>query len=386
MDFAWLLIEFEKFLFWSALLCLVVPVIIYPISLVVISRSRKAPIAPANSTPSVSLIISAFNEEAVIGEKLLNSLQLEYPAGLLEILVISDASTDATNEIVASYADRGIRLCNQDTRRGKSAGLTRFCPDCRGEILVFTDANSMFRKDALQKLVRHFSDPSIGYSVGRQLYLNAENSSSKSERTYWSFEQFMKMHESRLSSVVGADGAIYAMRKSLFEPLADDDISDFVLPLKMIVKGKRGIYDPEAVCYENSSPNYASEFRRKYRIVNRSLRAVLRTPEALNPFRVGVFAYQLICHKLLRWLSPIFLLVALISSAILVAQGERLYTVFLAMQLGIAALAALYLFPALRKTRLVYLAFYYLVVNCAAIVGIYLTLRSKTIATWEPQR
>ncbi|WP_145083291.1 glycosyltransferase family 2 protein [Aureliella helgolandensis] len=341
---------------------------------------------------SVSLVVSVFNEAEVIREKIENALALDYPPQLLEILVISDASDDATDEIVSQYQSPNVRLCRQEQRLGKSAGLSEFCPTAQGDILVFTDANSMFRPDALSKLVRHFDNPSIGYTVGKQLYSDAnQGASADSENVYWNIELKIKEWESRLSSVVGADGAIYALRKELFQPLAPEDINDFVLPLKVITQGLRGIFDPEAVCFEEAAPSFQGEFRRKYRIVNRSLRAVTKVPQTLNPFRVGWFAFQLWGHKVLRWLGPVFMILMLVS-AILLCWHERathqgmLYTILLGLQLAGYALAALYLLPFCRGMRLVYIAYYFLLVNVAAAVGIGLLLSGKTIGVWKPQR
>jgi cellulose synthase/poly-beta-1,6-N-acetylglucosamine synthase-like glycosyltransferase len=371
---------------------LVSPHLFYPPMLYFLSRLR-APRLPGKAQPSVSLIISAYNEEQVIRAKIENALALDYPAEKLEVLVISDASDDATDKIVAEYADRRVRLCRQEQRHGKSAGLTRFCPEASGEVLVFTDANAMFKSDAIEKLVRHFDEPKIGYTVGRQLYESPEGgASAASENIYWNIELKLKEWESRLSSVVGADGAIYALRKKLFEPLANEDINDFYLPLRVVTKGFSGMFDPDAICFEEAAPNFKGEFRRKYRIVNRSLRAVTKVPGAFDPLRVGWFALQLFVHKVLRWLSPIFLLLILISSAMLAAReftaGEyfSFFSLVLACQIFCYLLAGAYALPFLRGLKLIYVAFYFLLINVAAAIGIGLLISGRTINVWKPQR
>jgi cellulose synthase/poly-beta-1,6-N-acetylglucosamine synthase-like glycosyltransferase len=320
-------------------------------------------------------------------------MALDYVKDLLEVMVISDASNDGTDSIVTEFMDRGVRLCRQAIRSGKSAGLTRFCPEAKGDILVFTDANSLFQTDALQKLVRHFDDHRIGFVVGRQLYDSSNSGpSAVSEKLYWNLELLMKAWESRLSSVVGADGAIYALRKQHFEPMAPDDINDFHLPLRVVAKGFRGVFDTEAVCFESTAPNFIGEFRRKYRIVNRSFHAVSKTPAALNPFRVGWFAIQLLLHKVLRWLSPVFLILMLLSSAILASQEHwqlalrQPFTLFLGSQLLGYGLASLYLLPPLRRIPPVYIAFYFVLVNVAAAVALVLLISRRKIAVWQPQR
>jgi len=379
-------------LFCGSAVAFCIPHVIYPPLIYALSRCR-GPVRPGSALPSVTLVISAYNEAEVIGEKLDNAMCLEYPQDRLEVIVISDASSDETDAIVRRYADRNVRLCRQEQRLGKSAGLSQFCPDARGEILVFTDANSIFRPDALAKLVRHFDDPNVGYTVGCQLYDNVDQgASAESESFYWGLELRLKAWESRLCSVVGADGAIYALRKELFEPLAPEDINDFLLPLKVVVKGYRGLFDPEAICYERAAPHFHGEFRRKYRIVNRSLRAATKVLGAFNPFRVGWFALELICHKLLRWLGPVFLVVMLASSVGLAMaelrspDGFGIFGVLLVLQLIGYALALLYLLPPLRGVRIVYIAYYVLLINFAAAVGLGLLAAGHTIGTWKPQR
>ncbi len=384
--------SFMIWIFWLSAFAFATPLLLYPAAVFLLSRFRNHQV-PGTATPTATLVISAFNEEDVIGQKLENSLALDYPHELAEILVISDGSEDRTDEIVAGFTDPRVRLCRQEPRLGKSAGLSRFCPTARGEILVFTDANSMFQPDALAKLLRHFDDPQVGYSVGRQRYTDGEQSSSSdSENLYWSMELLMKAWESRLSSVVGADGAIYALRREFFEPLSAEDINDFLLPLKVVAKGYRGVFDPEAVCFEDAAPDFRGEFRRKRRIVNRSMRAVLKVPATLNPFRVGWFAPQLLAHKVLRWLCPIFLLLMLVSAAILAANEVKrgdvgwTYTVLSLLQLLGYGLASLYVIPGFRRVRLVYVAYYFLLVNVASAMGLLLLASGRAIGVWKPER
>lgn len=377
--------------FWGSTIALVFPHLLYLPSLYILSRFRRV-LPPGQAQPSVTLVVSAYNEQEVIAEKIENALQLDYPPELLEVIVISDASSDETDQIVEQYSHRNVRLYRQEERQGKSAGLTRFCPMATGEILVFTDANSMFQADAIAKLVRHFDNPDIGFTVGKQLYSDADSgASADSENVYWSIELKLKEWESRLNSVVGADGAIYALRKEFFEPLLGEDINDFLLPLKVIVKGYRGVFDTEAICYEDAAPDFRGEFRRKYRIVNRSMRAVTKVPHALNPLKVGWFAFELFGHKVLRWFGPLFMILMLVTSLILASSEitEGAYGFFSAMlmlQLVCYLIAAMYLLPPFRRVRLVYIAYYFLIVNVAAGIGLGLLATGRTIGTWKPQR
>ena len=363
----------------------------YPLGLLIVTKARRGRVARSpdmlgEKLPTVTLVVSAYNEQAVIREKLENALSLDYPAEHLEIMVISDASEDATDEIVSSYADRGVVLCRQEPRRGKSAGLTQFVPQARGEIVMFSDANSIYEPDALRKLVRHFVDPHVGFAVGHQRYVEADCPSSVSESLYWRYETWIKIQESRLGSAVCGDGAIYAIRAELFEPLKADDINDFTLPLKIVARGYRGVFDEAAVCYEETADDFRGEFRRKARIVNRSLRAVTRVPRVLNPFCVGRFAFQLGVHKIVRWFVPFFLLGLLLSTIWLSLSGSIVYAVFLALQVSFYMTALLGLVPGIRRWQPVYIASYFCAINAAAALGIVQCLFGRTVAVWNPER
>jgi len=373
-----------EILFWSCLGCIALSYFGYPLLLAVWSFRRRHVVG--DELPRVSLVISAYNEAAVIGAKIENALAIDYPAEKLEIVVISDESDDGTDEMVERYAGQGVVLFRQSPRQGKSAGLTRFVPETRGEVIVFSDANSMYEPDAIRKLVRHFADERVGYVVGQQRYRNDSSEVSAAESAYWKYETWIKQQESRVGSVVGGDGAISAIRWELFQPLRHDDISDFTLPLQIVAQGYRGVYEPEAVCHEETATSFQGEFRRKARIVNRSLRAVLRVPSVLNPFRVGLFALQLFIHKVLRWFVPFFLCVMLACSVYLAVTMEGIYEWALWLQGAFYATALLRVVPVIGRFRPVFLPYYFCVVNAAAGVGILQVLAGRQIATWTPDR
>lgn len=383
----WLIVPLE-WIFGFATVGVLAPYAIYPLSLWILTRLYHRQHERDDSTPPVTLIISAFNEADVIEEKVNNALSLDYPKELLEILVISDGSDDGTDEIVASFRSRGVKLCRQEDRKGKSRGLTRFVPEASGTLIVFSDANSMYDRAAVRKLVRHFADPQVGYAVGHQrFYVDDANSVADSESIYWNLEVWLKELESRLSSVVGGDGAIYAIRKSLFTPLGDEDINDFLNPLQIVSKGFRGIFDREAFCYEHSARSFGGEFRRKARIVNRSLQAVRKVPSVLNPFRCGWFAYQLLFHKVLRWFMPYFLILVILSSSILaVLDSSWIFTTSFSAVIVFGTLCSIYAIPGARRFRPVYLAWFFLIGNIAALVGSFRLFRGHRIVTWTPER
>ncbi len=343
-------------------------------------------------TPELTLIISAYNEEQVIAEKLNNALELDYPKEHLTILVVSDCSQDRTDEQVRQFADRGIKLLRTGQRRGKTAGLNLAMEQVQGGLVVFSDANALYDRQALRKLVRHFSDPHVGYVVGHARYHEASATAAGiSEKGYWDLEVALKRWESAFSSIVGGDGAIYAIRRELYEPLQANDINDFVNPLQIIAQGYRGIFDPEAWCLERPAGRFNREFARKVRIVNRSLNGLLRVPAACNPLKTGWFAWQLISHKLLRWFSPFILGINLLA-ALAVASSPRpapSITLLVAMY-GIGALLALAGWHRDRRGGFcpLYCAipYYGMLMVLASLIGVLRRLQGDVIATWETAR
>ena len=351
-------------------------------------RRNKILVDP-NYRPFITFIISCFNEEKVIEAKLKNTLAIDYPVDRFEIIVVSDASTDRTEEIVRSFSSNGVKLLRQDKRRGKTAGLNLAVSEANGELLVFSDANAMYEPDAVLQMVKYFADPNIGYVVGQARYKDRKvTASGQSEGLYWQYEIALKKMESNLHSVVGGDGAIYTVRRELYEELLDTDINDFVNPLQVVAKGYRGIYEPNAICWEETSGFFDKEFNRKVRIVNRAFNGLLRVKEVLNPFRVGFFALEIISHKLLRWLVPFFLILFLIASIILALNGMEAFQYVCLAALGFAWLSyAGYLFS---KSKIVipifHYPYYFTIVNIASIIGVLRGLCGKVPATWNPPR
>jgi cellulose synthase/poly-beta-1,6-N-acetylglucosamine synthase-like glycosyltransferase len=364
----------------------------YPAVLCLIAALRPVRAAAQSSTDvPVTLVISAFNEEREIAEKLRNSLSLDYPRPLLQIIVVSDASEDRTDEIVAGFAPQGVELLRMPQRGGKTSGLNEVVKRARGEIVVFSDANAMYRPDAVSRLVSNFSDPHVGCAVGESRYYDSETHSEVSEGLYWKYETAIKRLETRVGSVVGGDGAIYAIRRALYVPMAADSLSDFMNPLQIVRAGYRCVYEPAAQSYEYAGKSFRKEFARKVRIVNRGWRATLAMRSLMNPFRHGLFAFELISHKLLRWLMPLCMAALLACNALLVAglpQRTPLYAVLLAGQVLFYALALLgHLLRNIPSLpRLVIVPYYFCLVNLASAIGIIDAYRGRTYATWTPMR
>jgi cellulose synthase/poly-beta-1,6-N-acetylglucosamine synthase-like glycosyltransferase len=281
--------------------------ITYPFALFVLSKICNNPWNQKNLEPTVSVIISVYNEEAVISEKVSNTLNLDYPQKLLEVIVGSDGSTDRTNEIVSGIGDSRVVFYTFPERQGKTICLNKLVPLAKGEILIFTDANSILPASVLRKIVRNFSDHKIGLVTGWTKYISHSGEESNMG-LYSHFEKVIKVFESAVGSCVGADGAIFAIRKSLYRNLQGDDINDFITPFDVIRQQQRVVLDPDVFCVEEESNEAKNAFRRQVRITTRTLWAIRRNMELLNPFKYGSFSFFIYSHKVMRFLAPLFLM------------------------------------------------------------------------------
>jgi cellulose synthase/poly-beta-1,6-N-acetylglucosamine synthase-like glycosyltransferase len=378
-----------ELLFWFCAGLFVYVYFGYAVLLTMLARATRKRSEPTDLlSPQLTLLISAFNESAVIASKLKNALALDYPREQLEILVISDASDDGTDEIVQRYSKQGVQLIRQQPRMGKSTGLNMGVSHSSGQILVFSDANALYQPDALRQLVKHFSDPGVGYVVGNARYYEkgSESSSAESEGLYWKIETYLKRAESRFGSVVGGDGAIYAIRRELYSPLSPTDINDFLNPLQIIARGYTGIFEPAAVCYEEAAESFRQEFRRKVRIISRSLNALRRVPSVLNPFGNFRHWFSLISHKVLRWFAPFFMILLLAASFML--SRIPIYRAFALIQTVFYAMALIGWFwhPNNKIGKVFSLAYYFCLVNLASFVGCLKCFRGDLSGQWTPPR
>jgi cellulose synthase/poly-beta-1,6-N-acetylglucosamine synthase-like glycosyltransferase len=357
----------------------------YPLLLrLVVAIRGPRPVKRRPIEPPLSLVISAYNEAEVIRGKLENALSLDYPAAKRQIVVVSDCSDDGTDVIVEEFASRGVTLMRMPTRGGKTAGLNYTIPKLTGEIVVFSDANAMYEPDALRMLVRNFADPEVGYVTGEARYLKTgEAAADVGERAYWGYEMQVKRLETQLGSMVGGDGAIYAIRRELWKTLPVDAINDFLNPLQIVAAGWRGVYEPDAVCWEETAGGIRSEFKRRVRIVSRSWRAVFQAGRVLNPFAVGLFALSLWSHKVLRWASGIFVAGATIGGTGLAVQALRLWPLPI-ISFGAIAVALAAATP--QGRRAVATLWYFLVLNAASLVGMAKGTFGRVSGVWAPPR
>jgi cellulose synthase/poly-beta-1,6-N-acetylglucosamine synthase-like glycosyltransferase len=357
--------------------------LIYPLLLRCILPFLGKPWQQKAAEPRVSMVVCAYNEESVIREKLNNALNLDYPDGFLEIIMCSDGSTDGTNQIVSSIADHRITFHAFAQRSGKTACLNRAVPNAKGEIILFTDANSILPGDVLKKIVRNFSDPEVGLVTGWTKYQNA-NGQEVSTGSYARYEKALKIWESAVQSCVGADGAIFAIRKDLYCPLRDDDINDFVIPLDVIRQNRRVVLDPEVFCFEEGSESAESEYSRQVRITTRTLWAIRRNMGLLNPFRYGLFAIFLFSHKLMRFLTPFFLIATYLLNLLILRKHPIYRLFFLGYNVFLTVAAAGFFIK--PKSRIIEAPAMLLVSFVAQGKGFVRMLQGIGDTTWTPRK
>jgi cellulose synthase/poly-beta-1,6-N-acetylglucosamine synthase-like glycosyltransferase len=360
----------------------------YPLLLLLVSTIRPQRIKRHLFQPSVSIIITAYNEERALAAKLENTLALDYPPELLEIIVASDCSTDRTDAITRDFAGRGVRLHRQAERLGKTSAQNAAVESSRGEIIVFSDATSMYQPDVLRSMLSNFADAEVGCVAGRLVYVDAANSRiGHGARSYWSYESFLKKHESRAGSLIGASGCLYAVRKSAYVPLYPEACSDFIIGTKMVEQGLRAIYEPRAICTEETNRRSGAELKMRVRVIAQTFTDLWRHRPMLNPFHSGFYAVQLLSHKVMRYLVPFFL-IAFCGASALLAFDSFLYRAILMVQLtGYGcALLALALERAGVRTRILALPQYFVLANLASVIALYKFLRGERFAHWEPIR
>lgn len=376
-------------IFWGAVFLILYTYVLFPLLIFLRGSLLRRPYKAGDFEPHVSILIAARNEAENIKAKLENLLALDYPADKMEIIVASDGSEDETNALVQGFAGRGVRLLALP-RVGKAQALNEAVAAASFDILVFSDANSMFVPNALRSLLKPLADPSVGGVAGNQCYLPRGSTAlaHDGEKSYWNFDRRLKMLESEAGNVISATGSLYAIRRNLFLTVPDGVTDDFVTSTAVILQGFRLVFAPEAVTYEPMAASSKHEFGRKLRISTRGLQAVLARRALLNPFRYGFYAVQLFSHKVLRRLVAFPLLILFIISPLLWSQGLLYQLAFLG-QLGFYSMALLGLLfsqSRLSRMKVFTLPFYFCMVNIASFLAAVNVLSGRRIAKWEPQR
>ena len=378
-----------EIIFWSALGLIVYAYLLFPLLTFVRGRFWRTPYHTAEITPKVSLIIAAYNEAQSIGAKLDNVLALNYPRKKLEVIVASDGSNDGTDEIVRGYAAQGIRLLSLP-RRGKAPALNAAVAAATGDILVFSDANSMYAPNAIRALARPFADPAVGGVAGNQVYLKETNgpATEGGEQSYWNFDRKLKQSQSQAGNAISATGAIYAIRRKLFEPVPGGVTDDFTISTGVITQGYRLVFAPDAIAYEPVAGSGHGEFGRKVRITTRGLRAVILRRELLNPWRYGFYALQIFSHKVVRRLVVLPLLILLLVTPFLWTHGWVYQAALLAQVVvyGCGLLGLVLGDSRWGRSKIFAIPFFFCMVNWASFLAAWNIVRGHRIERWEPQR
>jgi glycosyltransferase involved in cell wall biosynthesis len=371
-------------LFWASVSLIVYTYLGYPLMLMALSRFRSRTVeARKDYLPPVTLIVTVYNEEQRLQKKIANTLDLDYPRDKLEIIFTSDASTDRTDDIIRSYGSKGIRLVRTSERGGKENAQKYAIEQAKGEIIVFSDVATMLYKDGIEKIVANFSDQSVGCVSSEDRFINL-NGVICGEGAYVRYEMWLRSLESRVNSVVGMSGSFFAARRDICINWPTNIPSDFNTLLNSIRAGLRGISDPHSVGLYSNIKDESREFERKVRTITRGISALLADTSLMNPATYGLFSWQIISHKLLRWCVPWFLAVAFITNLFLISSAKLKYAFSFIMQLVFYSMS-------LKKNShenrfLTKIPHYFVQVNWAIAVAWFKFLKGERFVTWEPSK
>jgi glycosyltransferase involved in cell wall biosynthesis len=359
----------------------------YPLLLALLSAFVRRRRPEIGHTPTMTVLICAYNEEAAIGRKIEQTLALEYPGDKLEILVVSDGSTDRTDEIVKAIPDPRVRLLRVEERLGKTHAQNEGVKQCHGVVVVFSDATAIYHPKALLYLAAHYADLQVGAVSGRYKYFDPEDASPTGlgSMAFWNYENMIKLLQSRISTLTGCSGCIYSVRRINYVPLRPEACSDLVEPLCIVRQGYRVDFEDRALAYEETTKNSTQEFKMRVRVGTRGMRGVLSVPELLRPWEHPWTAFQLMSHKILRWLVPFFLILVFAGSALNLRLP--LFQLLFALQVlfygfGLASL----LWPLHRRWKLLGIPLFFCTLNAAAFVSVFQVWRGQKFTVWETVR
>ena len=381
-------------LFWLNVAAVVYTYAGYPLVLFIVARVRPRRTfdrPELNALPTVTVIITAYNEERDLAAKLDNTLALTYPPDKLDILVASDCSTDRTDDIVREYIARGnahVHLHRQPVRLGKTAAQNAAVELARGDIILFSDATTMYQKNVLRAMLPNFADETVGCVAGKLIYVDASSSIiGKGARSYWNYETFLKESESRACSLIGTSGCLYAVRKSAYQPMYPEACSDFLIATLVYKQGLRTIYEPQAVCTEETNQKSQKEMQMRVRVISQTFTDLWRNREMLNPLKSGFFAIELISHKLLRYSVPVFLILMLLAAGIGTFHSTFFLSAFVLQLVFYATTLIAWLLEKNEiKSGVLAIPLYFVLTNLAAFVGFYKFLIGESYTHWEPIR
>lgn len=380
--------------FWIGLAVVFYTYLGYAIVVVIIAALKGRQSIPRDlnddELPEVTLVIAAYNEEDIIREKILNTLELDYPENKLNIYFVTDGSSDQSPDIIRNHSR--FRLFHEPQRKGKIHAVNRVMKEVKAPLTVFCDANTLLNAQAIRCIVRHYADPTVGGVAGEKRIFSQtnDNASGSGEGFYWKYESFLKRKEAEVYSVVGAAGELFSIRTALFDPPPQDMIiEDFYLSMQIVAKGYRFAYEPGAFATETASISVAEEWKRKVRICAGAFQAMSRLTHLLNPMKHGVVSFQYFSHRVLRWtLAPLSLPIIFVANALLASDGHSFYVLFFALQV-LFYLVALFGYT-LRDRKVaikgLFIPYYFAVMNAAVLAGLIRYTQRKQKVTWERAR
>lgn len=384
-----------KFTLWLSLFIVFYAFFGYGILLFAIIKIKRfingKPLPPPvdyTTLPTCTLVVAAYNEEAFIAEKIQNTLALNYPEGKLDLVFITDGSTDRTPELIAAYPR--IKLEHRNERKGKLAAVHRVMHTITTDIVVFTDANTFLNADAIVNICRHYADPNIGAVAGeKRINVDVKADATAGEGFYWKYESKLKTWDFELNTVVGAAGELFSIRTALYRPVpATSIIEDFMISLWVAGDGYRVAYEPEAYATENGSESVQEELKRKIRIAAGGIQSIIWLKKLLNPFHMPLLTFQYVSHRVLRWtVVPFLMILAFLLNCIIVASGydSWLYDVLLILQILFYGMALLGWILETRqiKVKILFIPYYFCMMNYAVIRGIKRYAAGNQSAVWE---
>jgi cellulose synthase/poly-beta-1,6-N-acetylglucosamine synthase-like glycosyltransferase len=373
--------------FWTCCALLLYVYVLYPALVRVLAARFGIPVRRGADLPSVTIIVTAYNEEKSIRGKLDNIRGLDYPPTLFNTVVVSDASSDTTEEIACQFDPARVSVLRVEGRQGKTACQNAGAAAARSEILVFTDATTQIDPHALRRIVENFSDRNIGCVASAPIYIsNVDNATSQGCEKYWNYEQRLRVAESTFGCLIGATGCLYAVRRSAYVPIDPTLISDFVVALKMWEQGLRSVVAADAICFEHTLDRVSRELAMRVRVAVRSLNALMHERRFLNPWRHGRLAWALWSHKVLRYASPVLWIAALAANIRL--AGQLGYRALLILQCALILAGVLGFLLQARRSTLGILGqpYYFLLTNVASLIATLRYLKGDRMVTWKPLR
>jgi cellulose synthase/poly-beta-1,6-N-acetylglucosamine synthase-like glycosyltransferase len=360
----------------------------YPLLVHLVSLISPKAVKRGGFEPKVTVLITAYNEEKDIARKLENTFEIDYPKEKLEILVASDGSTDRTDEIVREFEGRGVRLFRQEGRLGKTYTQNKAVENASGDIILFSDATTAYKPDVLREMLPNFADASVGCVAGKLVYVDDSSSNvGKGARSYWNYETALKQAESKACSLIGASGCLYAVRRSAYQPMYPEACSDFLICTALYRQGLRSVYEPNAICTEETNRQADKEMSMRIRVILQTYTDLWRNLDMLNPFKSGFFAIELISHKVLRYAVIVLLFLTLITSGMLAGHSVFYMAAFALQALFyLLALAGWGLEKVGIRLTVLVIPLYFVMANLACAIAFFRFLRGERFAKWEPIR